>query len=394
MSHVMAFFKTRTGAAVLFLVGMFVLFYFIREYRERDGATEKPVVEEGETLLGQMSPEENQPAPDQPVTSEWVEENKLSKFRPPTPATRDSVNPMTSKRSTKAAKVALPKLVHFYEAPKDEPKASGTAEPPRVFAPTGTLIPCQLIITVDSSSLETPVVGFVTEDVWHNGNLIVPAGTEVHAFAKRGRVRDRIEVTGTWEFVWQDGRQVKVKGIALDREHDPDKDSYGLTDGSAGIRGKVTKTDEFLEFKLFAATMIGGAARAGEETTETIFGSRPANSLESAGLEGLSTVAERYAKLILDQIEGDGLFVRVPAGTEFYLYTLQVFEPELASVAGLAQGEHPRNSWEPEPTPEAPVHETMLGGRTPPTAADILKRRETLLKQVAAHQNSTQEDRP
>ncbi len=350
------------------------------------------MVAEGEKLLGQMSPEENKPEPDKPVTSEWVAENKLSKFRPPAPTTRDAMSPVKNTASNAPPKINLPKLVHFFEAPKDEPTRPKETEPPQVFAPRGTLIPCQLIITVDSSSLETPVVGFVTEDVWHNGNLIVPAGTEVHAFAKRGRVRDRIEVTGTWEFVWQDGRQVKVKGVALDREHDPDKDSYGITDGSAGIRGEIAKSDEFLEFKLFAATMIGGVARASEDTTETIFGSRPRNSLEDAGLEGISTVAERYAKLLLNQIEGDGLFVRVPAGTEFYIYTLQVFEPELASVAGLEQGEHPRNSWEPEHRPD-PV-ETEHHLVSPLVNPAISNRHERLMKQVAAHQNSKQEIRP
>ncbi len=376
MSRVIAFFKTRTGAGVLLLLGLFAIFYFIREYRERN-AQEASVVAEGEELLGQMSPEENKPEPDEPVTSEWVKENKLSRFRPPPPSVAD---PLPTKPTNKKQKVSLPKLVHFYEEPKPEPVPSNEMEPPRVSAPTGTLIPCQLIITVDSSSLETPVIGFVTEDVWHNGNLIVPAGTEVHSFAKRGRVRDRIAVSGTWQFVWQDGRQYNVNGLALDRTYDYDKDSYGLTDGSAGIRGEIAKSDEFLEFKLFAATMIGGAARASEETTESIFGSRPSNSIENAGLEGISAVAERYAKLLLDQIEGDGLFVRVAAGTEFYVYTLQVFEPELASVAGLTQGETARNSWQPVATTKPVVTEE------PDQVSNTRKHRERLREHVAAYE--------
>ena len=146
-----------------------------------------------------------------------------------------------------------------------------------------------------------------------------------------GRVRDRIEVHGEWKFVWQDGKEVQVNGIALDRQFDPNSDTYGITDGSAGIRGKLEKTDEFLEFKLFTATAISGAARRSEDTTRTIFGSEPSNSLENAGLEGAAAVTDRYANLLMDQIEDDGLFVRVPAGTQFYVYTLQVFEPKLAS---------------------------------------------------------------
>ena len=271
--------------------------------------------------------------------------------------------------------------MHFFDG--NRPRPTPTPEKiqaPRHYAPPGILIPCQLIITVDSSSLDTPVVGFVTEDVWHNQNLIVPAGTEVHSSARQGRVRDRIEVKGEWRFVWHDGRQVNVRGIALHREHNQDRDEYGITDGSAGIRGRIAKTDEFLEFKMFASTAISGIARSSKETSESIFGNLPRNSIGNSALEGASAVADRYAKLLLDQIEGDGLYVRVPAGTEFYVYTQQVFEPKLASVAGLKQGKTSRNSWESEE--ETGFEQT---GQTAPAALTteaVLRRREQMLRAV------------
>src|SRR5436305_1112867 len=34
------------------------------------------------------------------------------------------------------------------------------------FAPFGRLIPCELVITVDSSSIQTPIIGLVTEDIF------------------------------------------------------------------------------------------------------------------------------------------------------------------------------------------------------------------------------------
>ena len=340
IGRIIGFFKSPAGAAILLLAGTFVFFYFVREYRERKEAKDA-AAKSGEvdlTRLGQMAPEEVAPETSDTLTSEWVEANKLDKFAPkrapdePTPLVQPQSSPKTKPE-------ALPKLVHFFDAdpPRRKPVVE-QPEPPRHFAPPGTLIPCQLIITVDSSSLDTPVVGFVTEDVWHNQNLIVPAGTEVHSFARKGRVRDRIEANGVWNFVWHDGRQVNVRGVALDREYDLDKDNYGITDGSAGIRGQIAKTDEFLEFKLFASTAIAGIARSSKENAASIFGEIPRNSPGNAALDGASAVADRYAKLLLDQIEGDGLFVRVPAGTEFYVYTLQVFEPKLASVAGRKQG--------------------------------------------------------
>src|SRR5581483_8847357 len=60
--------------------------------------------------------------------------------------------------------------------------AAPTKEPKKFsddFAPFGRLIPCELVITVDSSSIQTPIIGLVTEDIFHHGQLIIPAGTEV-----------------------------------------------------------------------------------------------------------------------------------------------------------------------------------------------------------------------
>ena len=53
------------------------------------------------------------------------------------------------------------------------------------YAPFGRLIPSELIVTVDSSSIQTPIIGLVTEDICHNGRLIIPAGTEVHGNAQK-----------------------------------------------------------------------------------------------------------------------------------------------------------------------------------------------------------------
>jgi hypothetical protein len=45
--------------------------------------------------------------------------------------------------------------------------------------PYGRLLKCELVNTVDSINLETPIIGLVAEDVWRDGRLIIPAGTEV-----------------------------------------------------------------------------------------------------------------------------------------------------------------------------------------------------------------------
>ncbi|MEZ5325755.1 MAG: TrbI/VirB10 family protein [Verrucomicrobiales bacterium] len=391
IGRIIGFFKSPAGAAILFLAGTFVFFYFVREHRERR-ASERAAEEAAKVnleRLGQMVPERVPKETSDPITSEWVQDNRLDKFTPKS-APQEAPVPPQSTEVRQQAPAELPKLMHFFEPTRPaNTRPIEAPQPPRHFAPPGTLIPCQLIITVDSSSLNTPVVGFVTEDIWHNQNLIVPAGTEVHSFARQGRVRDRIEVNGVWRFVWHDGREVSVRGVALDRQHDIDKDDYGITDGSAGIRGSIAKTDELLEFKLFASTAISGIARNSKETTESLFGNLPRSSPGNAALEGASAVADRYADLLLDQIEGDGLFVRVPAGTEFYVYTLQVFEPKLASVAGLTQGTTPRNSWEPAAVPER-VESTDGGSptATSPSTDAVLRQREALVRALEARERA------
>ena len=51
------------------------------------------------------------------------------------------------------------------------------------YLPFGRLIRCELVNTVDSTNIDTPIIGLITEEVWHAGRLILPAGTEVHGIA-------------------------------------------------------------------------------------------------------------------------------------------------------------------------------------------------------------------
>jgi|GEM_PF-183086 len=337
--------------------------------------------------------------------SETVKGDKIHRFRPqpkkPQVIVKEAPRqPQPEPQAEKAsAPKDLPALVHsFSSGPSRE---ALTKDAPDIFAPSGTLIPCQLVLTVDSSSLETPILGLVTDDVFHNGELIVPAGTEVHGFASTGRVRNRIEVKGSWTLVWQDGKQYQLSGIALDREKNPDGEGWGITDGSAGIRGKVLKSDEYLELKLFAATFFEGVASNSQETTATIFGPVPDNNIANGGLEGLSEVGETYADILLERLRDEGYFVRVATGTEFYIYVTQVIEPELASVAGLTQNESTAQSWElkeqafrnrqaqlAKHQEEVSVSETTPEKREQELKVQqALQKRETMLKAVEQHFN-------
>jgi len=204
----------------------------------------------------------------------------------------------------------------------------------KFYAPYGRLIPCELIVTIDSSSIQTPIIGLITEDIYHDGRLIIPAGTEVHGTAQADRKRERIASNGGWTLVWQTGEELHLDGIALDREKNQDGEGWGITDGSAGLRGQVLKTDNLAELKLFAATFLSGAASALTVNQQTIYGSQLVPTLQNAPLKGAQDVLGAYAQQILDTIQRDGFYVRVTAGKEFYLYVTQTIDKSDAVLGG------------------------------------------------------------
>lgn len=219
----------------------------------------------------------------------------------------------------------------------------------KTYAPFGRLIPCETVVTVESSKLDTPVIGLVTEDVWHNGELIIPAGTEVHGKASLDRSRERIAVSGKWVVVWRDesplnGTELVLSGIALDREKDDTSDEFGLRDGSAGLLGTLIKTDDWQEIKLFASTFLAGFAGGLQNLQDqsTAFGSIaqvPIASTRNAALQGTADVLNAYAKQIQETIARDGFYVRVPAGKQFYLYVTETIDQAKGVRGNLANAE-------------------------------------------------------
>jgi hypothetical protein len=227
------------------------------------------------------------------------------------------------------------------EAPPEEPSE---------YAPYGRLIRCKLVNTVDSATIETPIIGLVENDLFWNGKVLIHRDSEVHGIAQIDKSRERIASEGAWTIVLLDpddvglGHELVVKGIALDREDDPQFVTYGITDGSAGLRGMVIKTDKLAEVKLFVATLISGAAQGVTATSQSIFGTynNPAGA-SPTGISGwainpvtgaVTAALDRYAQMIEDAIERDGFFVRVPAGKQFYLYVQQAIDLGKATVGG------------------------------------------------------------
>lgn len=236
-----------------------------------------------------------------------------------------------ARTQTKPKTVRHASLLATYEAPA--PSRHSPA-PPERFIPFGTLLKCKLVNTLDSSNQQTPVIAVLLEDVWQNGKKVIPANTLVHGTASAGRIRDRMTASGGWRFVWQDGRELAFNGIALDREYEHDIDGYGITDGSAGMKGRVLAADNLQELKMLAAAALSGFARGTQDRTQTGIGTTITGSVSNGVREGTGEVFDLYAQRLLREIEENGYYVRVAAGKEFYVYVLEAIDPANAGVAG------------------------------------------------------------
>lgn len=202
-------------------------------------------------------------------------------------------------------------------------------------APFGRLLQCQLVNTLESLAPNTPIIGLVTEPLWHLGQPLIPAGAEVHAPAQLDRTRERITSSGPWIIVFPSGEQLSVTGIALDREFDQTGAGWGITDGSAGIRGDLLRNGTLPEIKLFLATALSGMARGFQQPRATILGDVLSGTARNAGLSGSAQAIDAYAHRILEGMQRDGLYVRVPAGKQFYVYITEPLDRSKARTGAM-----------------------------------------------------------
>src|ERR1700737_3989872 len=272
------FFRSPTGALILFLLGLLFILLMVNSRRPFDSKRQ---------LIAAK------PGANSPQLPETVRRDMIP-FATPTPQRK--IEAALSK--PEETPPPLPSLSVVTETPLPPVKEGKVFSAD--FAPFGRLIPCELVITVDSSSIQTPIIGLVTEDIFHHGELIIPAGTEVHGTAQVDRARERIASHGRWTLVWQNGQELNVSGLALDHDRDPDTGTWGITDGSAGLRGKLLKTDNLAEVKLYIASLLSGAAAAFTDRQVSAFGSFPLPSLQNAPLQGAQAVLDRSPPKILN----------------------------------------------------------------------------------------------
>ena len=255
------FLRGRFGLFLVFVAALFIGVWFFGRHQMRDRQVARMAPQAGTHVdLGQVSEPLGRGleggVPRRAAVRRSAE-GGIVPFNPP--AASAKVAKGATEVPPKPKKVRYESLLASYEAPAVG--APVAPPPPKRFMPFGTLLKCKLVNTVDSADIETPVIALLLEDVWQDGELVIPANTLVHGTARAGRIRDRINASGTWRFVWQNGRELAFSGIALDREYDQDVDGYGITDGSGGLKGRVMATDDFQELKMLAAAAMSGFAQ-------------------------------------------------------------------------------------------------------------------------------------
>jgi len=241
----LTFFKSKTGQVTAFGLLFFVAACLLTGvlYFRHSTATATPVAPN----LAKIADKSQQP-------SSWFSHTPDADYANKHP--NDAGDGGMAPNKAPAAPAVLP--ISLYHGNGQETAVSDT------YAPYGRMIPCETVITIDSAKIETPIIGFVTEDVWHDGKLIIPAGAEVHGKAQVDPSRERIASDNSWILVWRttdrmNGAELPLHGVALDMERNETTGTWQLTDGSAGLKGDILKTDNWAEIKLFAATFLSAA---------------------------------------------------------------------------------------------------------------------------------------
>ena len=218
--------------------------------------------------------------------------------------------------------------------------------------PYGRLIPCELVITLISSNSGTPIIGIVTENIYNDGKLMIPAGTEVHGETQGMPLLDHIRTSEKWALVWRtgdkdNGRALKVRGLALENGSHWNGRNWDLSDGSNGIKGYVTNRRNSVKLKEIAAQISSGAvsgiASAAAMGAALIpGGSGSTGNMIGAGGKGVSTALSSAAgssaqivaeQALINEMESN-YFITCPSGTQFYLYVKDMINLENARVGG------------------------------------------------------------
>ena len=187
MIRVLRFFYKGPGVVVTIVLVAISVAWLISHTQDRKRALEDK--RQIQRPLGQIAPS------DQVDKSQAPKEVILSdrRLEPGSVTGREFNSPQVLPASVPSQSAPLPTLVSFYAqvapSPTQTPAPPPRPRAPDVWLPPSIFIPCILVNTVESSHINTPVVGEVTKDMYQKNNgvsrLIIPAGTLVSSLRNR-----------------------------------------------------------------------------------------------------------------------------------------------------------------------------------------------------------------
>lgn len=206
-----------------------------------------------------------------------------------------------------------------------------------------------MVNTVESGDTDTPLIAVVIEDLWWinakgEKKLIIPAGTEVYGTVNGAKpMRNRLTTGNNFILVWQAtsnmvGFELQLKGIALEKSTHPENRMLAaITDMSAGIPGQVMSNENLSKFLMYTLAFGQGLAQ-GYQTNEVYTDSGVTittqdGTTKNAMARGAETLAQVMLQDVSQMIAKESYYIRVPSGTEFYIFVQQVINLDDAQIA-------------------------------------------------------------
>ena len=203
--------------------------------------------------------------------------------------------------------------------------AAPSSSAPEGRTPVGQVLNCVLRFAVSTSNLETPLIGYVAEDVNYFGTKIIRKGAEVHGTARSGALRDRIYSNDDWLLILpgQPAQTIKVKAIALTAKPIVPGVSWDpYAHGTVGILGQRVEVPDADDWKRVVAAAAQAATEAVRSTRTTIgSGGVIINDVsQNAAVAAANAAVQQYVTRQVEAAPASPFMNVVPAGTPFLLY--------------------------------------------------------------------------
>lgn len=353
-------FRSIAGAFICFtLLGAITVWEIWSAHRARQQRLDPP------TSAAPTAPKPGQPAAPAGPPGQWaatVGSHFKKLIMPETPQTGSATEAPVIPAAIRNSMLTVPEPISLGTY-KPTPPPPDKPSPPLYYLPPKRRIPCMLVNTVETGSAEIPIIGIVLENQYNvdaHGirHLVIPAGVEVHGMAQQAPMRDRIIADGAWTLVWRtldahNAISLEVPALALNRDFNGQTGAYGSEDGSVGIQGVRTQTNDPQLLESLALRFASATTRAIEQqnsilnplTSQMVAtpATTAANALKAGAADTIDGVRQQIDK-IREAIEKDGYYVAVEPSHQFYLYT--------KSAIDLSQAVDPNKPPTPPSTPD------------------------------------------